>query len=179
MQMCAVTQLVRLGIDTTVQQNLAACLTMPTDFPAPGSADSFVPSPQFGLLQQFHFIFGKSYQYLLNLRQGQVTAAEPVSRSLLEAFQSFLAGYFACFHFSHSTFLSISGKCRVLWCLDCCTGRMKFMLDPWHWSNCVAVLCSRYGMVALSYLSYSGNASLKSIAVTLFYSWLLCFSLLL
>lgn len=61
MQMCAVTQLVRLGIDTTVQQNLAACLTMPTDFPAPGSADSFVPSPQFGLLQQFHFIFGKSY----------------------------------------------------------------------------------------------------------------------
>lgn len=36
MQMDAVTQLVRLGMDTTVQQNLAACLTVQTNFPAPG-----------------------------------------------------------------------------------------------------------------------------------------------
>lgn len=92
----------------------------------------------------------------------------------LEAFQPFLAGSFAYFQFLQT---SVSDKCRVFQCLECCTGRAGFIPDPWQWSHCVGICllsaCLRYGMVSLYHIQETHHWS--RLLSLYFRSWFLWF----
>lgn len=166
--MCfAVILLVRWGMDTAAATWVVWLPASSWQLPSSSISWLICSLPRFELLQQFQFIAEESYFHLCMPR-----SVGDCCRSL-EVFQPLLDSYFAYFLFLQDNFLSVSDKCSVFQCLESCTGRARFMLDPWHQSDCVGIsllfACLRCGMVFLYHIQ---EMHLWSWLLSLFLSFL-------